>query len=191
MESSFCTECNEALHIRFQVWFPDQGIMTRIKNVALGLFVGLGSFFAMSALFYFLYTKGYWSQNSQDAFKPYDWLNNAHPILYGTGRCTLRVVIVLISPFLEEVVFRGAINSAVANYQGEHAKTLQKIARIFLVSLLFGAAHISPWQSTMTNIILFGSTTIAGITLGSLMEQRKDLTAPIAAHIAYNLGTIL
>ncbi len=92
----------------------------------------------------------------------------------GFGLAVLMVV--LVGPTVEELVFRGALQEGLAARFG---------ARIAIVvqAALFAAFHRSWW-------LLF-PTFILGLVLGWLAEDRDSLWPPIALHALYNAITVV
>lgn len=171
-------------------WIPDERI-EKVKSIAIGIIVGLCVFVAMASLFYVLEKHCTWFSVSQDAMKIFNIFKDVHPILDVAWKGVWRGFVVLGSPIFEEVLFRGILNDGIERRHGEKQTLIEKIIRIALVSIIFGACHLSPFQNTVSNLVIFGATTGLGVVLALLREKRKDLVAPIAAHIIYNLAATL
>ncbi len=184
-----CSELSQKVQEQCPIskWFPSEG-SSRAKNVAIGIIVGLGAFLAVSAIVYVLETNCSWFSVSQDAIQIFSIFKNVHPFLDLAWKGLFRGVVVLAGPVLEELLFRGYLNDKIEQCQGEEQTTLKKVIRIALVSILFGACHLSPFQNTISNVVIFCTTTALGFVFVMLKEKRKDLIAPIAAHIIYNLA---
>lgn len=190
--SSVCLESGAVLREQFPVdaWFPTEGC-EKVKNIAIGILVGLGAFMAMTALFYVLEAHCSWFSVSQDAIKIFDIFKNVHPLLDVAWRGLWRGFVVLAGPVLEEVLFRGVLNDKIEKCMGEEQTLAKKATRIALVAIIFGLCHLSPFQNTVSNLVILGATTALGVAFGILKETRKDLTAPIAAHIVFNLAATI
>jgi len=77
----------------------------------------------------------------------------------------------LVAPFTEEFLFRGVIlNGFIKNYSIKKA--------VLVSSILFAVIHLNPWQ--------FISAFIAGIYLGWLYINTKNLTTCLLAHGVFN-----
>lgn len=81
----------------------------------------------------------------------------------------------ILTPIVEEFVFRYAVGNCVEKYG--------KNAAIFLSALLFGIAHMNLVQSVYA--FLFG------LILGSLYFEKKNLLPCIWFHIVVNAGSVL
>ncbi|MBR4596802.1 MAG: CPBP family intramembrane metalloprotease [Opitutales bacterium] len=89
----------------------------------------------------------------------------------GIARVFAFISIAFIAPVAEELVFRGAMYGALKNKIGA-------VAAALIVSALFGAIHF--------NMVAFLPIFVLSLLLILLYERYGDLTAPIAAHSAFN-----
>ena len=89
----------------------------------------------------------------------------------GIARVFAFISIAFIAPVAEELVFRGALSGALKNKIGA-------VAAALIVSALFGAIHF--------NMVAFLPIFVLSLLLILLYERYGDLTAPIAAHSAFN-----
>ncbi|MFN0064887.1 MAG: lysostaphin resistance A-like protein [Chlamydiales bacterium] len=181
-----CCDCN----IPPIIWYPNT-TKEKGKSVAIGILVALVAFTAITAISYAIQQKYPHFKPSQDAIKIFNLFKNKHPILNTVWRATWRIFVVLIGPFLEEVLFRGVLAGKIKKWQGEVDSTVKKVIRVVVVGIIFGAMHLSPFQSGMSNLLIFGVTSGLGIVFMVIKEWRKDLLTPITAHIAYNLMATL
>lgn len=98
--------------------------------------------------------------------------------VFGTsagGLVLAAVMLVLVGPFVEECVFRGAL------MRGLEAR-IGAWPAIIAQAVLFAAFHRSWW-------LLFPMT-VLGVALGWLAHERKSLWPAIALHAAYNSLTV-
>jgi hypothetical protein len=86
-------------------------------------------------------------------------------------------VIAIVAGFGEELLFRGVIQAALAEWLGA-------AAGLVLASLLFGAAHII----TPTYAVLAASI---GACLGGLAIYTENLLAPIVTHAVYDFVALV
>lgn len=99
--------------------------------------------------------------------------------VFGTtpvGLTVAALMVVLIGPFVEECVFRGAL------LRGLEAR-IGAWPAILAQALLFAAFHRSWW--------LLVPMTALGVALGWLAHERKSLWPAVATHAAYNALTVL
>ncbi len=82
---------------------------------------------------------------------------------------------VLAAPIMEELVFRGFLQSAVRN-------TLGKQKAILVSGLLFAIVHL--------DVYIFLQIFILGLLLAYLFEKTGSLIAPITVHIFHNSATL-
>lgn len=88
------------------------------------------------------------------------------------------IMVVIIAPILEEVLFRGIVLKGLLN------KGMPDNTAIFVSSLAFAIFHANPWQ--------FVGALCLGMVLGLAYERTKTLLAPILLHALNNLiSTIL
>lgn len=98
--------------------------------------------------------------------------------VFGTspgGLILAAVMLVVVGPFVEECVFRGAL------LRGLEAR-IGAWPAVIVQALLFAAFHRSWW-------LLFPMT-VLGIALGWLAHERRSLWPAIALHAAYNSLTV-
>ncbi len=82
---------------------------------------------------------------------------------------------ILAAPVIEELLFRGFIQSAVRTSFG-------KLKAIFISGLLFASVHL--------NAYVFLQILILGLLLAYLFEKTGSLIAPITVHIFHNSATL-
>ena len=87
------------------------------------------------------------------------------------------VFAVLVTPLVEELLFRGVLYPVMA-------RSLGAAASIVLVSALFGLAHVATYG---LDIYLVAQTLVAGLYLTWLRAWTGRLSASVAAHAAFNL----
>ena len=92
------------------------------------------------------------------------------------GSVTMIVVICVLAPVLEEMLFRGII---LRSFLGQYPKW----AAILASAGLFGFAHM--------NIYQYVGAVIIGVFLGWLYERTRSLLPCIALHAAYNTACIM
>ncbi len=93
------------------------------------------------------------------------------------------IVIVCVVPCLEELMFRGFLQTWLKEkYGGPKA--------VVLSSLVFAAFHFSPKQG-ITNIEILVSLYVLSLYLGFLRLRKDSLIAPIGLHATFNLLTFI
>jgi hypothetical protein len=93
------------------------------------------------------------------------------------------ITIVILAPFIEEVLFRGFFQNFLKKY-------LNVKTSIILTSLIFSIFHFSFYQK-FSNISILSSIFILGSLLGFIYEKQKSLIAPITLHLTFNSFSIL
>ncbi|MFV0527717.1 MAG: HAD hydrolase-like protein [Lachnospiraceae bacterium] len=88
----------------------------------------------------------------------------------------LLLVIGVLGPVSEELVFRGLVFTRMKKYMSPGKA-------ILLSSLLFGLYHM--------NVVQFIYATCLGILMAALYEREKSLLAPMLYHIAANIWSVL
>ena len=91
----------------------------------------------------------------------------------------------LIYPILEELVFRGCIQSYMLSFTSEKVFMELSLANFF-TSLLFSAVHFMyiGWE---TAIMVF----LPSLIFGYFRESKNNLKVPIGLHCFYNLNFII
>jgi membrane protease YdiL (CAAX protease family) len=87
------------------------------------------------------------------------------------------VFTVIVTPLVEELLFRGVLYPVAA-------RSLGTIATIVMVSVLFALAHTATYGP---DIYLLAQTLGAGLYLTWLRARTGKLSASVAAHAAFNL----
>lgn len=95
------------------------------------------------------------------------------------------LLLVIAYPILEEIVFRGAIQSTLL----QHSALRKSVAGIsiacVLASVLFAAAHLFRQPAGWAALVFLPS-----VVFGWARERHKTLYSPILLHISYNAGFI-
>ena len=94
----------------------------------------------------------------------------------GVGFALAVLMVVLVGPTVEELVFRGALQEGLAARFGVRSAIVVQAA-------LFAAFHRSWW--------LLVPTFILGLVLGWLAERQNSLWPPMALHALYNAITVV
>lgn len=85
-------------------------------------------------------------------------------------------VFIFVAALLEELLFRGLLYEPTAERFGE-AKTA------IVISLLFGAAHISNTNASVAGII---NVVLAGLLLAAMRIATRTLWMPLSFHVVWN-----
>lgn len=96
------------------------------------------------------------------------------------GSTSIRIMIaisaVCFAPFFEELAFRGYLYPVCKKLTGP-------VFACIITSLLFGIVHM--------NLVVFLPLSLFGALLVILYERTKSIWAPIAAHMIFNLSTVI
>lgn len=92
--------------------------------------------------------------------------------------------VIFIVPILEEVIFRGFLQSWLTS------KLKNRIWSIILASLCFAAFHYT-YSQGLSNIVLLSSLFLLSCLLGFLYERQGSLWGPIGLHASFNCISIL
>lgn len=92
------------------------------------------------------------------------------------------LVVALIVPIIEEIVFRGFVQQWLKRY-------MNPLPAIILTGIAFSLAHFSGAQG-ISNIPLITALFILSLFLGFLRERQGNLLAPIALHAMVNTITL-
>ena len=88
------------------------------------------------------------------------------------------VLIIVLAPFIEELLFRGLLQNYIKQFLGRSGS-------ILITSIVFAAIHFEKNQG-LGNINTFLSTFILSIFLGHIYEKQGSLVSPIALHSSFN-----
>ena len=122
----------------------------------------------------------------QDVFaiwKGFDSLPTA--ILRGAVKAAMLSYIVIFGPLLEEFIFRSGLQSWMKSWVENPDNVLNQVSRIVGNGLVFGAAHLSPFQGWY-NVPVFCITALMGCMYALLTEATGDITASSTAHMTHN-----
>jgi len=96
------------------------------------------------------------------------------------GSIAVGVVFALaVAPIAEELFFRGILFRAIRDRHGFGLGAAGSTAAFALV-------HYAP-QGGLDNLVVVAATAVMGAGLALLYERRRNLLAPLAAHVAFNL----
>lgn len=99
------------------------------------------------------------------------------------------LVAVAVSPFVEEVLFRGVLQRALADGMRASGAAIASGVAIAMATAVFVLAHITTGQVQVGLLI---STIAVGVVCGLLAARTGRLTASITAHTVHNvIGVIL
>jgi membrane protease YdiL (CAAX protease family) len=103
--------------------------------------------------------------------------------LSSVGWVVFVVFAVIVAPVTEELVYRGLLFRSLRDRYG-------LLVGITVSSLLFGLVHYQPgpWLDTLALQITMVGT---GAGLALIYEMRKNILAPIAGHMAFNLLAVI
>jgi membrane protease YdiL (CAAX protease family) len=97
--------------------------------------------------------------------------------------CIASLTVVILAPLLEELLFRGYLQSWL-HYRVGHTLSLT------ITSLLFALFHYAPGQS-LTNIPVIASLFVFALFLGRIYAIQGSLFAPIQLHALFNLTSVI
>ena len=92
----------------------------------------------------------------------------------------LLILMVVLAPVLEELFFRGFLQSWLRRY-------LRRGHAIGLSAFLFALAHL---QQGIANLLYLPAIFLLGLFLGYLFERERTLLASITLHALFNLTTV-
>ncbi len=105
------------------------------------------------------------------------------------------IPIIVLAPFLEEITFRGLVQDVVKDIQKllnrckvKTSKQLtdQKIFRVAIVGIMFGAAHLTNPYSLAQRILQAVHTTFLGFNTALMKEETGSLIPCVIAHAINN-----
>jgi membrane protease YdiL (CAAX protease family) len=100
----------------------------------------------------------------------------------------------VIGPLLEESYFRGTLQGSLRGRLSQLgiSSAVTTSVTVLGTACLFGACHLSPFQNSQTNFLVFASTATNGLVY-SLLSEATDgkLLAPATAHICHNIVSVL
>lgn len=92
------------------------------------------------------------------------------------------LLVVLVYPVLEEIVFRGALQGALRKYLGTKAWHGFTWANV-ITSILFSVAHL-PFRPPLTALLVF----VPSLVFGYFRDRHRSLKSPIFLHVFFNTG---
>jgi uncharacterized protein len=99
------------------------------------------------------------------------------------GWLVLSLVICVGAPFVEELFFRGLVQTRLIGRWGP-------VRGIIVTSLLFGAAHLIGWQGPITFAYAW-AVAAGGLVLGAIRYQTGRLGTSMAAHMFFNAQVLV
>lgn len=107
-------------------------------------------------------------------WNPPDVVNSSLTDLFGPdafGLALAVIMVILVGPFIEEIVFRGVLLEA---FESKMNATIALVAQ----AALFGLYHFTPWMLVPTFML--------GLATGWIARSRESLWPAIALHALYN-----
>lgn len=102
-----------------------------------------------------------------------------YPLLF----TAMALLVVFFIPIIEEVLFRGFLQSWLRRKIG-------RFGALFLTAALFAIVHFVPSQG-IGNVELIVSLFVLACALGFIYEKEQSLLAPISLHVAFNGVSVL
>lgn len=93
------------------------------------------------------------------------------------------LMVVIFVPFMEELLFRGFLQSLLRKYVGRGWGLL-------LTALIFASVHFAPSQGT-GNFQLISSLFVLSLFLGFIYEREQTLFASFALHATFNAFSVI
>lgn len=158
------------------------GSRNQVRAGLVGLLYGLVSYPAVTGVVWFVgnllfYLFGIEVQEQQ-AYQLIKGFSGS-PLLFWY----LTIVVVIIVPFVEELLFRGF-------FQGFAKRIFQPTLVPICSGLLFAGFHVTPSQGGW-NIALLVGLTLFGYIAARLKEQENAIIAPVLAHSAFNCISVM
>lgn len=90
---------------------------------------------------------------------------------------------IVVAPIVEEVVYRGLIQSALARATGRVVLPVLLSTGVFVAAHLIGAGAV-PWYAAVR-------IALVGLACGLLFERTASLAAPIVLHAGFNAANVV
>ena len=104
----------------------------------------------------------------------------------GTPSAAVLLQLIVVSPSLEEIVFRGGLQEALLRLPALARRRLGLSGANALASLAFAAAHLwsqpPPWAAAVL---------LPSLVFGHLYERHRSVLPPLLVHAVYNGGFAL
>lgn len=160
------------------------------RDMALGV---LGTSIALPLGYSAMKGAGYfmtqWDLPIEESFTVFRFYDALEKVSDSVLRSALKVLailyVVIITPIIEEWVFRGLIYKWQSSDAGQVESSAYKTYRILSNALICGAFHIHPLQGWV-NIPIFAVSTISGIVFATLREITQNQWASTIAHSLNN-----
>jgi membrane protease YdiL (CAAX protease family) len=163
--------------VRQEILFGGTFKKENLKNMFLGMISWCVAypFVVLTSLAIGLLTFWIWKTSGveQTAVKELKEIRN-RPLLFSM----LSLAIVFFIPFIEELLFRGFLQTFLRRFLGA-------FGAIFLTSFIFAAFHFSK-SLGVGNIELIVSLTVLSCFLGFLYERQRNLFASWGLHMTFN-----
>jgi membrane protease YdiL (CAAX protease family) len=99
--------------------------------------------------------------------------------LVGLALPITAIQVLVVAPIAEELFFRGVFFRAIRD---RHGVVVGAMASAMLFALFHTAGNVS-----VDDVVVLATTFALGIALAVQYERRRNLLAPLAAHVAFNL----
>jgi membrane protease YdiL (CAAX protease family) len=110
----------------------------------------------------------------------------ATPIEFAEFRSQRFIVVALVYPILEEIVFRGLLQGILLKQPWGRNSRFGITSANIVASVLFTALHVIRRAGAMSAAVFLPS-----LIFGYFRDRYGNLYAPIALHVFYNAGFVL
>lgn len=170
--------------------FPALSTLDAVKRTALGVFGCTMTFVfdivVVNRIINVMKSMSYDLSQPQEAFQLLrDVSSIPNKVISLVLKTALVSYISFFGPIIEEVVFRGFLYEKMRSWVENPEALCQRALRVIGNGLVFGAAHLSPFQGWF-NVPVFVSTFFAGCVLAGMREMTGDILAPTVSHILHN-----
>ena len=110
----------------------------------------------------------------------------ATPVEFAEFRTQRFLIVALVYPVLEEIVFRGLLQDALLKPSWGSRKTFGVSHANVVTSIIFTALHVVRRAGALSVTVF-----VPSLVFGHFRERYNNLYIPIALHVFYNAGFIL
>jgi membrane protease YdiL (CAAX protease family) len=143
----------------------DLGLRAVPSDIGLGIVAGIGAQLAIGIVYWALRI------DADDAARELTGKGTGVG-----GALVLLLLLAVVAPFVEELLFRGLLLGWLVNL-------MPRWAALVVTSVVFAAAHLQ--------FVQFPGLVVAGLTFGFLALRTGRLGPAIIAHMAFNATTVL
>ncbi len=166
------------------------------KQLGFGLITALAvwpmaTLLIMPAGFHIIKFVVKWGWDLNYTLQPHSLLREMSESSTTTSLCLIIAIAVVITPLVEEIVFRGLIQGALTRLYRSRWLAIVMTAAIFAALHLTVRENVAAGESSLAQLETIPPLFLLGLVLGYAYEKSRSLYRPICIHLGFNALSVV